>query len=178
LARAAHRSKDTVLRELLSRNSNRRSRLVWQKVWEEAKDSIMALYRASLRLRHLPDSWRTARIVPLRKPGKPDYTVPKAFRPISLLATISKGLEAVVANRLAYLAERHNLLPDNHFGARKKRSCEQAINVLVERVYEAWRNRKVVSLVTFDVQGAFNGVNPRVLETRLEQRGIPETLSS
>jgi hypothetical protein len=159
LARAAHRSKDTVLRELLSRNSNRRSRLVWQKVWEEAKDSIMALYRASLRLRHLPDSWRTARIVPLRKPGKPDYTVPKAFRPISLLATISKGL-------------------DNHFGARKKRSCEQAINVLVERVYEAWRNRKVVSLVTFDVQGAFNGVNPRVLETRLEQRGIPETLSS
>jgi hypothetical protein len=57
----------------------------------------------------------------------------------------------VVANRLAYLAERHNLLPDNHFGARKKRSCEQAINVLVERIYEAWRNRKVVSLVTFDV---------------------------
>jgi hypothetical protein len=147
--------------------------LVWQKVWEEAKGQIMALYRASLRLSHLPDSWRTARIVPLRKPGKPDYTVPKAFRPISLLATISKGLEAVVANRLAYLAERHNLLPDNHFGARKKRSCEQAINVLVERIYEAWRNRKVVSLVTFDVQGAFNGVNPRVLEARLEQRGIP-----
>ena len=152
--------------------------LIWQKVWEEAKDSIMALYRASLRLRHLPDSWRTARIVPLRKPGKADYTVPKAFRPISLLATISKGLEAVVANRLAYLAERHNLLPDNHFGARKKRSCEQAINVLVERIYEAWRNRKVVSLVTFDVQGAFNGVNSRVLRARLEQRGIPETLSS
>jgi hypothetical protein len=35
----------------------------------------------------------------------------------------------------------------------------------------------VVSLVTFDVQGAFNGVNTIVLEGRLEQRGIPETLS-
>ncbi|KAI4732297.1 hypothetical protein E4T50_17119 [Aureobasidium sp. EXF-12298] len=151
--------------------------LVWQKVWEEAKGSILALYRASLRLSHLPSSWRTARIVPLRKPGKPDYTIPKAFRPISLLATISKGLEAVVANRLSFMAEKHNLLPSNHFGARKKRSCEQAINVLVERIYEAWRNGKVVSLVTFDVQGAFNGVNTTVLQERLEQRGIPGTLS-
>jgi hypothetical protein len=115
--------------------------------------------------------------VPLRKPGKPDYTVPKAFRPISLLATISKGLEAVVANRLSFMAEKHNLLPSNHFGARKRRSCEQAINVLVHRIYEAWRHGKVVSLVTFDVQGAFNGVNTTVLEERLEQRGIPETLS-
>ncbi|KAG9513247.1 hypothetical protein KCU93_g10112, partial [Aureobasidium melanogenum] len=151
--------------------------LVWQRIWEEAKGSIMALYRASLRLSHLPNSWRTARIVPLRKPGKPDYTVPKSFRPISLLATISKGLEAVVANRLSFMAEKHNLLPSNHFGARKKRSCEQAINVLVDRIYEAWRNGKVVSLVTFDVQGAFNGVNTTVLQERLEQRGIPETLS-
>jgi hypothetical protein len=126
--------------------------LVWRRIWEEAKGSIMALYKASLRLGHLPDSWRIARIVPLRKPGKPDYTVPKAFRPISLLATISKGLEAVVANRLSFMAGKHNLLPSNHFGARKRRSCEQAINVLVHRIYEAWRIGKVVSLVTFDGQ--------------------------
>ena len=73
-------------------------------------------------------------------------------------------------------SEKHNLLPSNHFGASKKRSCEQAINVLVEHIYEAWRNRQVVSLVTFDVQGAFNGVNTVVLQERLEQREILETL--
>jgi hypothetical protein len=43
-------------------------------------------------------------------------------------------------------------------------------------MYEAWRNRMVVSLATFDVQGAFNRVNIVVLEKRLLQRGIPETL--
>jgi hypothetical protein len=43
-------------------------------------------------------------------------------------------------------------------------------------MYEAWRNRMVVSLVTFDVQGAFNGVNNVVLQKRLLHRGIPETL--
>jgi hypothetical protein len=136
----------------------------------------VALYKASLQLSHLPNSWRTARIVPLRRSGGPGYAIPKAFRPISLLATIGKGLEAVVANRLSFMAEKHGLLPRNHFGARKKRSCERAISILVERMYEAWRNRMVVSLATFDVQGAFNRVNIVVLEKRLLQRGIPETI--
>jgi hypothetical protein len=98
--------------------------LVWQKIWEEANDRTVALYKTSLQLSHLPNSWRRARVVPLRKPWKPDYTIPNAFRPISLLATISKGLEAVVANRLSFIAEKHSLLPRNHFRARKKRSCE------------------------------------------------------
>jgi hypothetical protein len=150
--------------------------LVWQNIWEEAKGNITVLYRASLRLGHLPRTWRNARIIPLRKPGKPDYTVPKAFRPISLLATISKGLEAVVANRLSFMAERHSLLPINHFGARKKRSCEQALNILVERIYAAWRKGQVLTLLTFDVQGAFNGVNNTVLQARLLERRIPEKL--
>lgn len=116
------------------------------------------------------------RIIPLRKPGKPDYTIPKAFRPISLLPTISKGLEAVIANRLSFLAEKHSLLPVNHFGARKRRSCEQAINILVEKIYNAWRQQKVLSLVTFDVQGAFNGVNQSILRERIKERRIPQTL--
>ena len=93
------------------------------------------LYTTSLDLGHTPIAWKTARIVTLRKLGKADYTVPKAFRPISLLPTISKGLEAVVAARLSYMAEEHKLLPANHFGARPKRSAEQALNVLVERTY-------------------------------------------
>jgi hypothetical protein len=75
--------------------------------------------------------------VTLRKPGKADYTVLKAFRLISLLPTISKGLEAVVATRLLYITETYNLLPANHFGVRPRRSAEQALNVLVERIYQA-----------------------------------------
>ena len=100
------------------------------------RSPVLAIsYTASLDLGHMPISWKTARIVTLRKPGKADYTVPKAFRPISLLPTISKGLEAVVVARLSYIAEEHKLLLANHFGARPKRSAEQALNVLVERTY-------------------------------------------
>jgi hypothetical protein len=134
---------------------------------------MLWLYNTSLELGHIPQRWKTARIVTLRKPGKADYTLPKAFRPISLLPTISKGLEAAVAARLSYITETHDLLPANHFGARPRRSAEQALNALVERIYQAWRQRKVLSLVSFDVKGAFNGVHSSVLEKRLAARRVP-----
>jgi hypothetical protein len=76
-------------------------------------------------------------VITLQKPGKPDYTKLKAFRPILLLLTISKGLEAVIAVRLSYLIEEYSLLLKNYFRVRLKRSTKQALNVLVERIYKA-----------------------------------------
>ena len=74
------------------------------------------------------------------------------------------------------MAEEHKLLPANHFGARPKRSAEQALNVLVERTYQAWRSGKILTLVSFDVKGAFNGVHAEVLERRLAARRVPEQM--
>jgi hypothetical protein len=108
-----------------------------------------------------------AKITTLQKPDKLDYTKPKAFRPISLLLTISKGLEVVIAVRLSYIAKEYSLLPKNHFGVRPKRLAEQALNVLIERIHKGWRGKRSLSLVSFDVQGAFNSVHSSVLYRRL-----------
>ena len=128
---------------------------------------LVRLHHASLELGHIPGKWKTVRIVTLRKPGKSDYTIPKAFRPISLIPTVSKGLEAVVAARLSYITEQYGLLPENHLGGRPSRSAEQALNVVIERIYQAWRKRKILTLISFDVKGAFNGVHAEVLRHRL-----------
>ena len=149
---------------------------MWKRLLQYIGPWIHWLYQTSVDLGYVPKSWRTARIVALKKPGKADYTIPKAYRPISLLPTISIGLEVIMASRLSYLAERYSLLPTNHFGTRKQRSCEQALDVLVERIFEAWRRNRVLSLVTFDVQRAFDGVHPAVLEERLRERCIPESM--
>lgn len=90
--------------------------------------------------------------------GKEDYTIAKAWRPISLLATLGKILESVVAERISHAVETYGLLPTNHFGARKQRSAEQALLLLQEEIYAAWRGRKILSLISFDVKGAYNGV--------------------
>jgi hypothetical protein len=74
--------------------------------------------------------------------------------------------------------ETYGLLLANHFGARKQRSAEQALLLLQERIYTAWRGRKVVSLVSFDVKGVYNRVYKDRLLQRLAARGIPSDLVS
>lgn len=90
-----------------------------------------------MELGHHPRQWRSAKIVVLRKPGKPDYSVPSAYRPISLLNTLGKLLEAVMARRLSYLAEEHSLLPNSQFGGRPGKTTEQALLVLSSAIDQA-----------------------------------------
>ena len=150
--------------------------IVWKQVWSVVKDHVLALFRQSLEEGSLPSQWRHAKIIPLKKPGKEDYTIAKAWRPISLLATLGKVLESVVAERISHMVETHGLLPTNHFGARKQRSAEQALVLLQEQIYTAWRGRRTVSLISFDVKGAYNGVCKERLLQRMKARGIPERL--
>lgn len=85
-------------------------------------------------------------------------------------------MESLVAQRISYLAETYNLLSDNHLGAKRRRSSVDALLVLQEEIFQAWRDKKVLSLVTFDVKGAFNGVARDVLLDRLRHRRIPKPL--
>jgi hypothetical protein len=90
--------------------------------------------------------------VVLRKPRKPNYSVPGAYRPISLLNTLGKLLEVVIARRLLYLIEKHSLLPDTQFGRRPGRTTEQALLVLSNAIDRAWYKYKAVTLVLFDLK--------------------------
>ncbi|KAJ5111910.1 hypothetical protein NUU61_001540 [Penicillium alfredii] len=150
--------------------------IVWKMTWPTVKHRVLDLFQASLGEGTLPKQWRHAKIIPLRKPNKEDYTIAKAWRPISLLATLGKILESVVAERISHAVETHGLLPTSHFGARKQRSAEQALLLLQEQIYTAWRGRRVLSLISFDVKGAYNGVCKERPLQRMKARGIPETL--
>ena len=67
--------------------------VVWKQIWPAVRHRVLALFRASLEEGTLPSQWLHAKIIPLKKPSKQDYTVAKAWRPISLLATLGKVLE-------------------------------------------------------------------------------------
>jgi hypothetical protein len=54
---------------------------------------------------YFPKQFRAARTIVLRKPDKPDYSDPGAWRPITLLSTLGKIMESVMAQRLGGLAE-------------------------------------------------------------------------
>jgi hypothetical protein len=150
--------------------------IVWKMTWPTVKHRVLDLFHTSLEEGTLPSQWRHAKIIPLKKPNKENYTIAKAWRPISLLATLGKILESVVAERISHAVETYGLLPTSHFGARKRRSAEQALLLMQEQIYTAWRGRRVLSLISFDVKGAYNGVCKERLLQRMKARGIPEKL--
>ena len=72
--------------------------------------------------------------------------------------------------------EKYSLLLGNYFGGLKRKSTIDTLLTLQEKVYQAWRDKKVLLLITFNVKGALNGVAPDVLINRLWECWIPEQL--
>src|ERR1700677_1035559 len=118
--------------------------LVWKNLWPFLSERICAIFNASVDMGYYHRRWKTASIVVLRKPGKEDYADPGSYRPISLLNTLGKLLESVVAKRLSYWAEKHKLIPDTQFGGRAGRTTEQALLILANAVDRAWTKSKMV----------------------------------
>ena len=115
-------------------------------------------------------------MIVIRKPGKKDYCDPKSYRPISLLNTLSKNMEFILAKRISAIAELHYLLPITHCGGRKSSSTEHAIHLLLEQIYAGWRNNQVSSLLLLDVSGAFDNVNHQRLLWNTRELGFSENL--
>lgn len=145
---------------------------MWRQVWSAAKVNGRQLFQTSLDTGTLPRQWRIAKIVPLKKPSKDDYTRAKAWRPISLLSTLGKLLKAVIAERTSFAVETPGLLPTNRLGAREK-SAEQALLFRPWTHFHGVAEREVVSLFSFDVKGAYNAVCRNRLLQRLAARGTP-----
>ena len=132
------------------------------------------LFNACLQTGYCPAHFRHSITVVLRKPGKDDYTQPKSYRPIALLNTLGKALEAIIASRLTYLADTYGLLPSRHTGGRKLASTDHAMHVLLQRIHKAWADGEVASLLLLDVSGAFNNVSrPRLLHNLRARRLCP-----
>src|SRR5271170_3068589 len=133
--------------------------------------------QASINLGHFPKTLKKTITVVLRKPGKPDYTKAKAYRPIALENTLGKVMESIMASIMSYLTETHELLPAQHYGGRPGRSAEDAMMILTENIYNAWKKKKIYTTVFMDVAGAFNNVHHDRLIHNLRTRHMPEEIT-
>lgn len=125
---------------------------------------------------HAYYSWvfKTANTITMRKPGNADYTIPKAYRPITLLNTLGKVLESIIGKKITYLAETYHVLPETQMGARKDKSTETALKLLREQIHTVWGqdNNKVATLLSMDVAGAFDTVLHPQLIYNLRKRNF------
>jgi len=136
--------------------------------------AVTCLARGCQNWEYFPEAFKVARTVALRKAGKKTYQDPNAWRPIALLETISKIVEAVMAARLRSLSESHGMLPPQQMGARQGKSTETALTMLLSQIRTVWEEEdSVATLLSLDMSGAF----PRVLRERLaytmRMKGVP-----
>ena len=117
--------------------------------------------------------WKQFTTVVLRKPGKPRYDTPKAYRPIVLLNTLGKALMAAIAEQLTYYTEKHALLPQTHFGGRPGRTTTDALLMLAYGIKDSWRKGQVTSVLFLDIEGAFPNAVHEHLEHSLKARRVP-----
>lgn len=132
-----------------------------------------SLFRASFALKYYPDRWKVSDTVVLQKPGKADYTVAKAWRPIALLDCMSKILSRCVADVLVYEAEQKSMLANLQFGGRAGRTTTDSIHLVTKRVKDAQRRNHVASVVFLDIKSAFPAASPERLYHNLRSRGVP-----
>jgi hypothetical protein len=116
---------------------------------------LIHIFRVVFALNVYHTSWRESITVILRKPGKPDYTLPKAYCPIALLNTTAKLLTAIMAEDLSYLMEKHQLIPSTQFRGRAGRMTTDSIHLAVNWIKHQWRQGNVVSALFLDIEGAF-----------------------
>jgi hypothetical protein len=85
---------------------------------------------------------------------------PKAYRPI--------------ADNLNKLAERWDLLPNNHFGGRRGRTMTDSMHTLTSFIKDAWHLGDVVAGLFLDISGAFPNASPTMLAHAMKRKGVPE----
>ncbi|KAI1004634.1 hypothetical protein K3495_g3577 [Podosphaera aphanis] len=107
------------------------------------------LFGACLQLGTHPTCFKLAEFVLLPKPNR-DLTSIKGWRPIAILSCLGKGLERLLAKRMAHLAGVYDVVGHQKFGALPKRSATDLVSCVVHDV-EASSQGWAAIFVTLDV---------------------------
>jgi Endonuclease-reverse transcriptase/Reverse transcriptase (RNA-dependent DNA polymerase) len=128
------------------------------------------IFTHALRLGKHP--WGDALVVIIPKPGKSDYTVAKAYRPISLLECCGKLLEKVVAACFSWEVDNLSLIRNHQFGSRHHYSAPGAALCLHYKARETIRHGRIGAVLLFDISRFFDHLDPDLTAATLHDLGV------
>lgn len=124
-----------------------------------------------------PELFKKAQSVIIPKPGKPDYSIPKAYRPIALLLVMGKLCEKMIAQRIQFDSIKHNIFHPTQFGGIQQRSTVDAGTYLVHTVRTNWKKNRDTLVLCFDIVQFFPLVNHAALEAIMAKQGFNSKLT-
>jgi hypothetical protein len=137
---------------------------------------VTVIYNQCLKRGCFPRRWKTAKIIPITKPGKENSRDPSKYRPISLLNIGGKLLEKLLITGINHYMHKNELLTGSQYGFMPQNSTTDAAMEAEKFIEPELRNRKVVIMTSLDVKGAFDAAWwPSILK-ELKVSGYPRNL--
>ena len=139
-------------------------------VADSIADPLTAIINNCIRKYYFPKAWKNARISPFPKVDQQKSE--EHFRPISILPTLSKVFEKLVALQMTSFCESESVLPDTISSLRKGHSTNTVLMGMRDDLLRAMKKGEVTVMVLADLSKAFDTVNYKVLITKLSTLGF------
>jgi len=117
-----------------------------------------------------PDCLKVSKIVPVFKKGQ--RTEMSNYRSIAIVPILGKIIEILLSERLRKFCEKFKIFTNSQYGYREKLSTITAAVEMVSTILSNLENRKLTKLTLYDLTRAFDCVNHRHLNNKLEDYGI------
>jgi ribonuclease HI len=136
-----------------------------------AKTKLLQIFNICWTSGKVPQTWREAIMIPLKKPGK-DSTTASSYRPISLTSCLCKTMERIINLRLQWYLESEKLLAPQQAGFRQCYSTEDQATYLSQEIEDAFQDKKVVLTAWIDLKKAFDKVWKEGLLKKLRNNSV------
>ena len=149
--------------------------LMLKNLSEDNKKYLLDLLNGMLESAYVPQDWKKATIIPIRKPEKPAEE-PESYRPISLTSCLGKVMERIINRRMVWLLESKGLRLKTQSGFRKGRSTMDNIIGLEHYIRKGFNkiNPMNTYAVFLDISKAFDTTWIQGLLYKLSAKGITE----
>lgn len=137
---------------------------------------LINLYNKCLYFSHFPAPWKKGIVIFFRKKNKDIQ--PRAYRPITLLPMLGKDLERIIKIRTMTFLESTSYLNNAQYGFREARSTTDALLQLKKIIENSLISKKYSSLISFDIEGAFDTINWETISTIIDNSPLPNYIKN
>lgn len=136
---------------------------------------IARIINAILETKHFPNEWKEARVLLFPKQGK-NLSEPANYRPISLLNTMSKLTEKIIAKRLKHNIQQLKIIRDEQCGFRNSHSTTMQLMRHVENITKGYNENRATVALYLDIKQAFDKVWHVGLIRKMIENNIEDSL--